>query len=112
MFLGEALCIVVYPLIKENIVYQKPKPPVYLLCIPGFLDIFSSGLAYVSLNMISGSVWQISRGGVIITTAIFTRVFLRKHLNKSMIIGCFLALIGITGVELVSVLTEESSSSD
>jgi len=43
------------------------------------MDLLSSALAYISLNLIAGSVWQISRGGVIVTTAIFSKIFLKKN---------------------------------
>lgn len=68
--------------------------------IPGLFDTLASMLAYISLNLIAGSVWQISRGGVIITTAIFSRIFLSKKFTNSSILGCFLAFLGITIVQL------------
>ena len=79
------------------------------------MDLLSSMLAYISLNLISGSVWQISRGGVIITTAIFSRIFLSKKLTKAAIVGCSLTFIGITLVQVFEVLLsseKESSSGD
>ena len=81
--------------------------------IPGTMDLFSSILAYISLNLISGSVWQISRGGVIITTTIFSKIFLNKRFTKESIIGCCMAFIGITLVQLFEVLLgKEQASSD
>jgi hypothetical protein len=64
------------------------------------MDLLSSALAYISLNLIAGSVWQISRGGVIVTTAIFSKICLNKKFTKSSILGCSLAFVGITLVQL------------
>ncbi len=62
------------------------------------MDLIASLLSYISLNMVASSVWQISRGGVIITTAIFSYFFLKKKMEKNAIKGCIIAFIGITGV--------------
>jgi drug/metabolite transporter (DMT)-like permease len=64
------------------------------------MDLLSSSLAYISLNLIAGSVWQISRGGVIVTTAIFSKIFLKKDFTNRSIFGCSLAFFGITLVQL------------
>lgn len=79
---------------------MKLECPIYLPAIPGIMDLLSSGLAYISLNLIAGSVWQISRGGVIITTAIFSRIFLNKKLTNASLLGCTLAFVGITLVQI------------
>ncbi len=79
---------------------MKLECPIYLPLIPGIMDLLASALAYVSLNLIAGSVWQISRGGVIITTAIFSRICLSKKFTKSSLLGCILAFVGITLVQL------------
>jgi uncharacterized membrane protein len=84
--------------------FMKMPCPNYLPLIPAIMDLLSSLLAYISLNLIAGSVWQISRGGVIITTAIFSRIFLSKKLTKSAVLGCSMAFIGITLVQLFEIL--------
>lgn len=109
MFLGESLCFIPYLIYKafrpkKNFLeisgFMKQQCPAYLPLIPGIMDLLSSALAYISLNLISGSVWQISRGGVIITTAIFSRFCLSKKFTKASVLGCSLAFIGITLVQL------------
>ena len=69
------------------------------------MDVFSSSLSYIALNMVAASVWQISKGGVIITTAILMKIFLAKKFNKNMILGCSIAFLGITTVQLVTILS-------
>lgn len=91
---------------------MKPDCPWYLPVIPGIFDLISSILAYIALNLVSGSVWQISRGGVIITTAIFSKICLSKKFTKSAILGCFLAFIGITLVQIFEITLSDKSNSD
>jgi drug/metabolite transporter (DMT)-like permease len=74
------------------------------------MDLFSTLLSYSALNMVASSVWQISRGGNIIFTALFSAFFLKRKFSRSAIVGCCLAFIGITGVQLVTVLSGNSSS--
>lgn len=62
--------------------------------------------------MVASSVWQISRGGVIITTAIFSFFFLKKKFERNAIIGCIIAFVGITGVEIITVATASSDTKD
>jgi len=108
MFLGQALCIFVYlfRLYTNRIVGdyspmgKKPKVPIRLILIPAFLDFLPANVSYFALNMIPSSVWQVSKGGSIITTAIFTRILLKRVLNKRRVIGCVLASLGITVVGL------------
>jgi uncharacterized membrane protein len=69
-------------------------------------------LSYIALNMVASSVWQISRGGVIITTAIFSAIFLRKKLESHSIIGCGIAFLGITGVQVITIVQGSSSADD
>lgn len=62
--------------------------------------------------MVASSVWQISRGGVIITTAIFSFFFLKKKFERNAIVGCIIAFVGITGVEIITVATASSHTKD
>lgn len=74
------------------------------------MDLIATLLSYIALNMVASSVWQISRGGVIVTTAIFSVIFLKKRFDKPAIIGCVLAFLGITGVQLVTVLASTKNN--
>ena len=76
------------------------------------MDLVASLLSYISLNMVASSVWQISRGGVIIISALFSYYFLKKRFERNAILGCIIAFIGITGVELITVFSADSSSQD
>lgn len=68
------------------------------------MDILSTLFSYTALNMVDSSVWQISRGGNIITTALLSACFLKRVFHRRAVLGCFMAFLGITSVQLVAVL--------
>jgi drug/metabolite transporter (DMT)-like permease len=49
-----------------------------------------------------------SKGGVIVTTAILSRIFLKRIFTRRAIIGCSLAFVGISSVQIVAVLSTAS----
>jgi drug/metabolite transporter (DMT)-like permease len=116
MFVGEVLIGLLY-LVQylrrdknEVSVYsEKKQAPEWLVLFPAIMDLFSTLLSYIALNMVDSSVWQISRGGNIITTALLSRCFLKRTFSPSSILGCFLAFLGITGVQVVAVISDSSS---
>jgi drug/metabolite transporter (DMT)-like permease len=75
------------------------------------MDLLSTLLSYTALNMVDSSVWQISRGGNIIFTALLSRFFLKRIFSGTSILGCVLAFVGITSVQVVAVLYSDNSSS-
>ena len=78
-----------------------------MVIFPSVMDLLSTLLSYTALNMVDSSVWQISRGGNIVTTALLSACFLKRVFSRGAIVGCFLAFLGITGVQLVAVLFAE-----
>jgi drug/metabolite transporter (DMT)-like permease len=75
------------------------------------MDLLSTLLSYTALNMVDSSVWQISRGGNIIFTAILSKIFLNRIFSRTSMIGCVLAFLGITSVQIVAVVYSDNSSS-
>ena len=75
------------------------------------MDLLSTLLSYTALNMVDSSVWQISRGGNIITTALLSICFLKRSFGKGALLGCFMAFLGITGVQVVAIVYSSSSES-
>ncbi len=49
----------------------------FLLAIPAMCDFVTSTLKYIALNFIPGSVYQMMRGGTIVTTFLFSIIFLK-----------------------------------
>lgn len=69
-------------------------------------------MAYTAMNFIAGSVYQMLKGGGIITTAIFSYMLFKKRIKRNHISGCTLALIGITIVGASNLIFSSSSASD
>jgi len=50
------------------------------LAVPAMCDLLASTLAYISLNYIPPSIYQMLRGGAIISTAFMSKFFLKKKI--------------------------------
>jgi hypothetical protein len=72
--------------------------------------MFGTLFAYIALNTVDAVVWQMSKGGTIVSVAILSRVILKRIFKKQAILGCIVAFLGITGVQTVSVLTSDHTS--
>jgi drug/metabolite transporter (DMT)-like permease len=68
------------------------------ILVTTFSDIIGNTMQLIALNFLSGSVFQITRGGTIATTFFFSIVFLKNKANRHQIIGSILAVIGILTV--------------
>ena len=126
MFVGEALCLVVYGIMrflekrKENSEQEEMlKSPgmasaevtglktdinVLLLAIPAIFDILASSLMFVALTRVAASVYQMMRGGIVVITAILSVLFLKRKQYRHHIFGILLILAGIVIVGVASVV--------
>ena len=66
-----------------------------LIAIPAFADFITATLHFTALNFIPGSVYQMMRGSTVITTLIFSILFLDKSLKRHQVFGCATVLLGI-----------------
>jgi drug/metabolite transporter (DMT)-like permease len=67
----------------------------FKFAIPALCDVLASNLQLFALNFIAGSVYQMMRGGTIITTFIFSLIILKMKAKLFQIVGSALAFIGI-----------------
>lgn len=81
----------------------------FLLAIPAISDLITSTLQYVALNFVAGSIYQMMRGGAIVTTFLFSLVFLKMKAQRNQVAGSVLALVGVLIVGASSLLFAESS---
>ena len=84
---------------------------VFLLAIPAISDLITSTLQYVALNFVAGSVYQMMRGGSIVTTFIFSMIFLKMKAKKNQVAGSALALVGVLIVGASSLAFADNSGS-
>jgi drug/metabolite transporter (DMT)-like permease len=80
-----------------------------LLAIPAVSDLITSTLQYVALNFVAGSVYQMMRGGTIVSTFIFSIIFMKMKARRNQIAGSVLALVGVIIVGASSLAFADSS---
>lgn len=125
MFFGEFLALFVYLFMKKRdpegfkmrmleakSQNKEIKINKLLLAIPAISDLITSTLQYVALNFIPGSVYQMMRGGTIVTTFIMSILFLKTKVKKHQIIGSSFALLGVFIVGLSNMIFSDPSSGD
>jgi drug/metabolite transporter (DMT)-like permease len=84
----------------------------FLLVIPALCDFITSTLHYIALNFVSGSIYQMMRGGTIVTTFVFSITILKIKVQPKMIIGSSLAVIGVVVVGVSNLMFSSTTSSD
>ena len=81
MFAGE-LSVLLYYHLRERCKAKRPKAepfPKYAFALPAACDIAGTCIMYLGLTMTSASTYQMLRGSVVIFTALFSAVFLRRR---------------------------------
>lgn len=78
--------------------------------IPTLLDYVSMICYYIALNFIPGSVYQIMRGGTVLTTYLFSYLCLKTRPTPPKILGCCISLLGLAIVGIVNFLRTSDSS--
>lgn len=124
MFFGEALAFLIFLFMKKRdpetfnmrmleakTQGKEPTFNKFLLAIPAISDLVTSTLQYVALNFVAGSVYQMMRGGAIVTTFIFSTIFLKMKAQRNQVFGSIFALIGVLIVGASSLIFSSSSES-
>ena len=91
---------------QQGKVLQYPKMKV---CFGGILDLTASILNAISLNYVSGSLYQMLRAGTIAATFFFSICYLKKTIKKYQILGIILTLIGSVIVGISNLIYKTSS---
>jgi len=120
MFLGESTCLLWYaihlikksknaPLLenssqsgKETETETKKEVSVWILAIPALADFFGSTIMTFGLTMLTGSVYQMFRGSLILFTALFSIVFLGRKLFRHHFLGIAITVTGLLVVGLAT----------
>lgn len=74
-------------------------------------DSIGSSLQIISLLLISASVNQMLRGGVIIFTCILSKIFLGREVHGHHLLGVILCVVGFIFVGISTVLASEENQS-
>lgn len=73
-------------------------------------DSIGSSLQIISLLLISASVSQMLRGGVIIFTCILSKIFLGRKVHKHHLFGVILCVIGFIFVGISTVIASKATA--
>jgi drug/metabolite transporter (DMT)-like permease len=95
MFIGETICLIAYYIIKPEVESDLPPINVLYLIIPATLDFCASTIMSFSLTMMAASVYQMTRGSIMIFTAIFSVIFLKTKLFKHEIFSLMIIFVGL-----------------
>lgn len=91
---------------------KNPNPSKLWIALPAFMDSCGSSLQVVPLLLIPASVNQMLRGGVIVFTCLFSKIFLGKKVYRHHMLGVVLLVIGFVLVGIASVVTTGNGSSE
>jgi drug/metabolite transporter (DMT)-like permease len=126
MFTGEFLCFLLLG-IKKLIDYRARQQPDYvqpiekkrknninplLLAIPASCDVCGSTLTFLGLLMCPPSVYQMMRGSIVVITALFTIVFLKRKLYRHHLAGVLCIVFGEIAVGLASINSPSETSQE
>jgi drug/metabolite transporter (DMT)-like permease len=75
-----------------------------LLFIPAVFDLLTSTMQFFAFNFISASAYQMLKGGSILTTFIFSIIFLRQPILRRYLLGSIFALVGVIIVGLANTI--------
>jgi drug/metabolite transporter (DMT)-like permease len=126
MFIGEALCLVIYFLMKWNerrkkrdsllsmdysdsadqtqVSNQPNKVPKWIFGILASFDTCGTACVSVGLLYVSASIYQMLRGSAVVFVACFSIWILKVRLTKKQWIGVGIVVIGLIAVGLSAVL--------
>jgi drug/metabolite transporter (DMT)-like permease len=132
MFIGETFCYIAYKIyemkskkkeIEEDLTNESssnlspaalPAIKPYILALPALCDFFGSTIMTFALVFLPSSVYQMTRGSIMLFTAAFSRIFLKSKIYRHQIFALCSIFLGIALVGLSTVLfpQEEEDSSD
>lgn len=72
-------------------------------------NLIANTFQNIALNFISGSVYQMTRGGTIATAFFFSVVYLKNRSKRHQIVGSALAVIGVIVVGVSNVIYSHGS---
>jgi drug/metabolite transporter (DMT)-like permease len=128
MFVGEFTCLLIYfgktylskakteedeeipmsPGTKDaNKVQLKTKINPLLLAIPASCDVMGSTCMFIALTQCAPSVYQMCRGVIVVITAFFSVVFLKRKQYMHHIVSLALIVAGVAIVGYVSVTASD-----
>ena len=118
MFIGEFTCLLVYTFLSmrarsqgdDSFPRAKPHSKLIFL-LPAMCDMTATSVMYLGLSLTSSSVFQMLRGSVVVFTAAFSVIFLKKRIKPYQWLGVAMVLCGTIVVGLQSYVCSGDSGS-
>jgi hypothetical protein len=93
------------------------KRTLLLTIFPAVLDLLQSLICFVGFLFVASSIYQMTRGSVIIFSAILSKVMLKRklqatHYTSIAIVVCAITLVGIAAVEMEAAASGSSAKKD
>jgi len=82
------------------------------ICIGGLIDLIAAILNSIALNYVTGSVYQMMRGGTIAATFFFSVVSLKMKAKKHQYVGSGLAIFGLLVIGISNYIYKSSNEED
>ncbi|KAF4676720.1 hypothetical protein FOL47_005437 [Perkinsus chesapeaki] len=110
-FLGMLISSVAHGILMCFKSYRKAAKPipiklVFMVAIPAVCELTGSGLQNIALVYTPVSIFQILKGSVLIFSALFRRIFLRKKFSDSNWIGLCLCVFALIPVGISHILSK------
>ncbi|KAL0633819.1 hypothetical protein Q9L58_007251 [Maublancomyces gigas] len=109
---GEAESNSVSPIVKSLVKSDDGRVPitglkVLLLAIPACCDIAGTTLMNVGFLFVAASIYQMTRGALVLFVGVFSVLFLKRHLRPFQWFALFVVVLGVGIVGLAGALFKE-----
>ena len=128
MFVGESLCFLAY-LADKRYAGQTPdevstapsqsstptliqRLGVAVFALPAALDVITTTLVMIGLNLTGVSVYQMLKGSIVVIVAFYSVVFLKKRLYQHHMLGVVLIFVGVGIVGVGSIWLAHSHATN
>jgi drug/metabolite transporter (DMT)-like permease len=120
MFIGETFCYIAYKIyerrkkntdLHEELTNETksdiaaPLPPItpYILALPALCDFIGSTIMTFALVFLPGSIYQMTRGSIMLFTAAFSKIFLKSkiYIHQILALVCIFVGIGLVGLSTI-----------
>ncbi|KAK4635858.1 hypothetical protein CLAFUW4_00767 [Fulvia fulva] len=103
--------IVAAPKLDPELLHKERQPltgwKVTMLALPAICDICGTTLMNVGLLFVAASIYQMTRGALVLFVGLFSVIFLRRHLGAWKWASLFIVVLGVAVVGLAGVLDQK-----
>ncbi|EPS44292.1 hypothetical protein H072_1716 [Dactylellina haptotyla CBS 200.50] len=105
------------PVLKALTVNSTERPPlsgykILLLSLPAICDICGTTLMNVGLLFVAASIYQMTRGALVLFVGLFSVIFLKRHLYLFHWLALFIVVTGVAVVGLAGALFKSAEPSE